>query len=190
MSLATDNDTIVNANADQEPLIARRHSPLPPPQQPPLGIVVHPKNRTKAPYVIRAWAAVTPEERMAGLQFQTDLAEDCGLLFVFPGTYFWAMWMQNTPIPLDIVFLQSQFTSDGGGVLKVVEVCSGEPHSLTSIIPKATCDMVLEVPAGTFGFEERRDRGVDHMTVSGYQTALLRAVRTTQNPNPFGSDSE
>lgn len=187
MSLATDNDKIVAANADQQPLIARSHSPLPPPREPPLGIVVHPKDKKKdSPYVIRAWSAVTPEERMAGLQFQESMARESGLLFVFPGRYFWAMWMVNTSIPLDVVFLNSSFTDDGVGHLQVVDIKQGEPHSPVSMIPKTPCDMVLEVPHGAFGFTDARDRGVDKLTLSGYQTALLRAVSCVDTSNVFG----
>ena len=49
--------------------------------------------------------ATTPAERSQGLMFRRSLAPDAGMLFDFGRTEPVAMWMQNTLIPLDMLFI-------------------------------------------------------------------------------------
>ena len=49
--------------------------------------------------------ADTPEKRMIGLMFRKSIPDDYGMLFVFENEAVQAMWMKNTFIPLDIVFM-------------------------------------------------------------------------------------
>jgi uncharacterized membrane protein (UPF0127 family) len=177
VSVPTDNPTVQTANYDQEMIPVLEHSPLRHAPKSPLGIVVHPTDAKTPPHVIRAWPALTPLEREAGLQFCHSLEPNTGVLFVFPGEFFWPMWMRDTPLPLDIVFLRSRFHDDGTVALSIVDIQQGEPFSLTHLIPKSPCDMVFEMPAGSFGFSDNARRGVKYMTMSGYETALLRAIR-------------
>lgn len=55
--------------------------------------------------VILAEVADTPDKRAQGLMFRTSLAQDQGMLFVFPELGYWTFWMKNTKIPLDILWL-------------------------------------------------------------------------------------
>ena len=43
-----------------------------------------------------------------GLMFRTELAEDAGMLFVYPGERRLSFWMLNTKIPLDILYFDAQ----------------------------------------------------------------------------------
>ncbi len=43
-----------------------------------------------------------------GLMFRTELAEDAGMLFIYPGEGYLSFWMQNTRIPLDIIYFDAQ----------------------------------------------------------------------------------
>lgn len=52
--------------------------------------------------------ADTPEKRMTGLMFRKSIPDDYGMLFVFESESVQAMWMKNTLISLDIVFLNTQ----------------------------------------------------------------------------------
>lgn len=51
--------------------------------------------------------AKTPAERARGLMFRESLADDHGMLFDFGRPQMVAMWMRNTLIPLDILFIRS-----------------------------------------------------------------------------------
>lgn len=85
--------------------------------------------------------ADTPERRARGLMFRTDLPENRGMLFVFEQTGRVSFWMQNTPLPLDLVFIGED------GV--VIETFKGEPFSTASIGPNEASRFVLELHEGT-----------------------------------------
>ena len=48
--------------------------------------------------------ATTPEEQQLGLMFREHMAEDRGMLFIFPSAITRSFWMKNTRIPLDIFY--------------------------------------------------------------------------------------
>jgi hypothetical protein len=48
--------------------------------------------------------ATTPQQQQLGLMFRDNMADDHGMLFVFPDSAPRRFWMKNTRIPLDIFY--------------------------------------------------------------------------------------
>lgn len=85
--------------------------------------------------------ASTPMDRSMGLMYRTDMADDEGMLFVFEQTLPVSFWMKNTPLPLDLLFI------DQHG--KIRDIKQGEPYSEAMIAPRDAVRFVLELKAGT-----------------------------------------
>ena len=49
--------------------------------------------------------AMTPEQRMIGLMYRKSMPENAGMLFDFGSPRPVSMWMKNTYLPLDMVFI-------------------------------------------------------------------------------------
>jgi len=86
--------------------------------------------------------AHTPKERKKGLMFRKILPQDTGMLFSYEKPTPVAMWMKNTYVPLDIIFVDAK-----GAILALYE--STTPHSLTPIGPVEGTVHALEVGGGT-----------------------------------------
>ena len=86
--------------------------------------------------------ADTPEKRSLGLMYRTELAADAGMLFDFSHMAPVAMWMKNTYIPLDIVFINAD-----GVIVNIVE--RAIPETLTPIHSRGPVLAVLELNSGT-----------------------------------------
>jgi len=86
--------------------------------------------------------AKTREQKERGLMFRQDLAPDAGMLFVYPSDGEIAMWMENTLLPLDMIF----FAGDGR-ITKVAE--RTVPLSEATIGSDGPARGVLEVNGGT-----------------------------------------
>ena len=85
--------------------------------------------------------ATTDQDRALGLMFRRSLPENAGMLFLYDPPQPAAMWMKNTLIPLDIVFI----SPDG----RVHRIESGAEPFSTSLIPsEGTISAVLELNAG------------------------------------------
>ncbi len=85
--------------------------------------------------------AVTMEEQMRGLMFRTSLADASGMLFPYTPPRELTMWMKNTYIPLDMVFIRAD------GVVHRIEART-EPLSETVIASGGPMAAVLELAGG------------------------------------------
>jgi len=85
--------------------------------------------------------ADTPETRTQGLMGQTSLKYTEGMLFIFEYQKPHNFWMKNTPISLDIIFLDQD-----GCVVNIAE--STTPMSDTIYSPEAPIKYAAEVSAG------------------------------------------
>jgi uncharacterized protein len=90
----------------------------------------------------RVELALRPIEQTQGLQHRPFLAEDAGMLFVYerPGNL--SMWMLNTLIPLDMIFIGAN-----GRIVNIAE--RTRPKSLEIIPSAGPVVAVLEVLGGT-----------------------------------------
>ncbi len=80
-------------------------------------------------------------ERAQGLMFRDHLAADAGMLFDYGTEQMAAFWMQNTLIPLDMIFIGAD------GIVKNIHV-NARPLDTTSIPSKFPIRFVLEIPGG------------------------------------------
>jgi uncharacterized membrane protein (UPF0127 family) len=86
--------------------------------------------------------ALTPPQMAQGLMYRRALAADAGMLFDYGNPQPIAMWMKNTFIPLDMIFVGK----DG----KIVDYHErAVPMSLDTIESKVPAKAVIEVNAGT-----------------------------------------
>jgi len=91
--------------------------------------------------------ATTPKEQALGLMFRESMAEDHGMLFLFPSAITRRFWMKNTRIPLDIFYFDEN--------LKLVSVAENTPPCRVEKCPSYSsagpAKYVLELNAGKAG---------------------------------------
>lgn len=88
--------------------------------------------------------ARTLEERTTGLMFRKSLGENQGMLFIFDSEGNYPFWMENTLIPLDIIWINKDkkivFINENS------QPCRSKNCPL--IIPGVKANYVLEINAG------------------------------------------
>jgi hypothetical protein len=86
--------------------------------------------------------ANTEAQREKGLMYRKNLPDGQGMLFDFKREQDVSFWMQNTYIPLDMIFIRGD-----GSILRIVE--NAEPLSTRTIPSGGPVLAVLEVIGGT-----------------------------------------
>lgn len=89
----------------------------------------------------RLEVADTQSKRSLGLMYRDKLEEDSGMIFIFPESREITMWMKDTRISLDMIFLDSNFRIQG-----IVE--STKPFSTESLGIGKESKYVIELKAG------------------------------------------
>ncbi|WP_375687172.1 MULTISPECIES: DUF192 domain-containing protein [unclassified Bartonella] len=117
----------------------------------PIEIPVHPiplEIHTKQGAIYyKVELAFTPSQAAAGLMYRTDFPRDRAMLFKQQKGYLsgdeqkFFMWMANTPLPLDMIFLNSE-----GIIVSIIENTS--PFSTNTISSGVPAAFALEVNAG------------------------------------------
>ncbi len=85
--------------------------------------------------------ADTPFEQEKGLMNRTSLPDSSGMLFIFSGDVRRSFWMQNTPLPLDMIFVDS-------GLIIVDINHNATPFDETIFTSSKPCRYVVEVNGG------------------------------------------
>lgn len=94
----------------------------------------------KLPFVVEL--AQDNAQRGLGLMYRQRMAADAGMLFDFQTDQDVAMWMKNTFIPLDMIFVRAD-----GTIHRIAE--RTVPQSLETIWSQGKVRAVLEVNGGT-----------------------------------------
>jgi uncharacterized membrane protein (UPF0127 family) len=94
------------------------------------------------PHKFHVEIATTPAQLEQGLMFRQKLAPDAGMLFDFQHPSPVSMWMKNTYIPLDMLFIDPK-----GRIINIAE--RAVPHSLDPVAAAAPARAVLELNGGT-----------------------------------------
>jgi uncharacterized protein len=93
-------------------------------------------------HVFTVELAVSDEERQKGLMFRRSLPESQGMLFDFKQDQDVSMWMRNTLVSLDMIFIRGD-----GRILRIAENTQTESDRIIS--SGGPVRAVLEVVAGT-----------------------------------------
>jgi len=95
-------------------------------------------------YPVTAELADTPATRERGLQGRTGLEPDTGMIFVHPAPVRGGFWMKDTPLPLEIAFINRH------GM--IIEIQAMEPYrEEPGYTPAAEYSYALEMENGWFG---------------------------------------
>jgi uncharacterized membrane protein (UPF0127 family) len=86
------------------------------------------------------WVANTPARDEQGLMFVRELPAERGMLFSGEQPKVWGMWMRNTYVPLDMLFV----AKDG----HVVKIAHAVPHDDTTIRSDVEVSAVIELQGG------------------------------------------
>jgi len=95
-------------------------------------------------FAVNVEVAANDDMRAQGLMYRDHLAEDRGMIFLFPQSGEYAFWMKNTVIPLDMIWIDE--------AKKVVHItpdvppCQADP--CPSYPPGVKAKYVLELGAG------------------------------------------
>ena len=95
-------------------------------------------------HVFNVEMATTPRQQQVGEMFRTSVPPEGGMLFVWPTPRPSPMWMENTLVPLDMVFINQD-----GTIRSIAE--NTVPESLAEISSHGPVLATLELAGGTTG---------------------------------------
>ncbi len=95
-------------------------------------------------HLFEAWRAETPQTREQGFMFVEERAvhSDQAMIFIYDPPQYVAMWMKNTLLPLDMLFVDQR-----GCVVTIKQ--DARPGSLATITSRVPVVLVVELKAGT-----------------------------------------
>ena len=107
------------------------------------GLALKITNAQQQEFIFDVEIADTVELRSRGLMFRENLADNQGMLFVFPEASILNFYMKNTYLSLDIIFIDASKT--------IVDIHEQVPplQEYPLITSNQPCLYALEIPAGT-----------------------------------------
>ncbi len=123
--------------------------------------------------VVQVEVARQSNERERGLMFRKELAENSGMLFVYPSEAPLSFWMKNTYLPLDMIFI-----NDTMRIVGIVE--NAEPLTLDARSINTPARYVLEVN----GFFARR-HGIQPGGRVRFKISQTNNIRSQRSPDPL-----
>jgi uncharacterized membrane protein (UPF0127 family) len=107
---------------------------------------------------VRAAVADDDNSRSEGLMNVHNLPDDAGMIFIFDDEAPRSFWMANTPISLDILFVNSE--------MEIVRIHRNTPpYSHENIVSEAPAKYVVEVNAGfTLNHDIREGMKISYTT--------------------------
>ncbi|PZN96045.1 MAG: DUF192 domain-containing protein [Alphaproteobacteria bacterium] len=84
--------------------------------------------------------AATPAQQECGLMYRKAMPRKTGMMFPFDPPKAATFWMENTPLPLDLIFV--------GPDDRVINVAPGMPYSRDIIASDGIAASVIELNAG------------------------------------------
>jgi len=104
------------------------------------NVVLYPKEGDKV--VLTVEVAQSPEEKRQGLQGRENLPDKHGMWFVFSEDVQEPFWMKDTPISLDILFVDQNF--------KIIDIIvKTTPNSELLLVPRQKYRYALELKSGS-----------------------------------------
>lgn len=114
----------------------------------------------------RAWIADTPAREAQGLMFVRDLPGNEGMIFPMTPPKVAKFWMENTYVPLDMLFVAS-----GGRIEKII--ANAKPFSQAVLSSGEPVEAVIEIRGG-----EARKLGITVGShVSWMRDGMKQAIR-------------
>lgn len=92
---------------------------------------------------VTAELALTQEQQMTGMMFRTNIEENSGMLFVFPGTFRASFWMKNCPSSL-----AGAYIDPAGHILQLIDMHAQDTNSI--VAKSDDVQYVLEMKEGWF----------------------------------------
>jgi uncharacterized membrane protein (UPF0127 family) len=100
-------------------------------------------------HLFEAWRAETPQTLQQGFMFVEEGAvrPDQAMIFVYDPPQYVSMWMKNTLLPLDMLFVDER-----GCVVTIKQ--NARPGSLAQIVSRVPVVLVVELKAGTIAAQD------------------------------------
>jgi len=122
-------------------LAAQPAAPLDLATYPRTQLTIQPQSGAGKTLSFNVWVADTPERAEQGLMFVRDLPESMGMVFPLDPPRVENMWMKNTYIELDMLFVAAD-----GRVTKIIE--RARPLSLDNLSSDKPVSAVVELRGG------------------------------------------